>query len=211
MRMKFIFCFVLFILLFRIDVNAQSYNMILNSSVQEVEKGSIVDIYITLDNINGIPDGLNACMFNLEYDSSKIEIITNNDKLLLGQNGWDGVEGENIVWDKKSGSSTTKTNIAQISAKILDSSSITIKNIECSDGQNDISADANTLFFTIKQAQQDNVVNNNNNNNDNYNSSDTVESSETGVKELSIVFILVAMLSLIIKKVVSRRDLFKKF
>lgn len=208
MNKKIGFLIILSIMLIGIKVDAASYSMTLNTASQEVEKDSVVDIYVTLDNINGITDGINACWFNLNYDSSKITINS-----ITGENNWTVTKGTNIVVDGNS--VTTKNNIAKINAKILDNSAITIKDIECSDGNNDISASTNTLSFSTKQVQQDNVVNNNisNNNNgsnDNYNSSATVEPSETGVKELTIAFLLLAILSLIIKKIVSKKDLFKK-
>lgn len=207
---------ILSIMFIGVRVEAASYSLTLNTATQEVVKDSVVDIYVTLDNINGIPEGINACNFNLEYDSTKIEIIKNNGNSLIGENGWNGAEGESIVWANQSTSATTKTNIGKISAKIIDNGTITIKNIECSDGNNDITTSTNSLSFTLKQEQINNEITNNQNNNSNngtnndYNSSGTVESPKTGVKEWTITFVLIALISLIIKKVVSKKDLFKK-
>lgn len=201
---------VLSIMFIGVRVNAASYNMTLNTTSQEVEKDSVVDIYINLNNISGITDGLNVCEFNLDYDSSKITINS-----ISGENNWNVTQGEKIIVDT-SNSVTTNSNIVKINAKVLDNNIITIKNINCTDGTNEYTASSNTLSFSIKQTQNDNSISNNqnnnssNNNSNDYNSSDNVENPKTGIKELTITFLLIAIVSLLIKKVVSKKDLFKK-
>lgn len=178
---------VLSIMFIGVKVDAASYSMTLNTSSQEVEKDSDVDIYVNLNSISGIMDGLNVCEFNLDYDSNKVTINS-----ITGENNWNVTQGEKIIVDS-SNSVTTNNNIVKINAKVLDSNIITLKNINCSDGTNEYTTNSNTLSFTIKQEQ-----------------SGTVESPQTGVKELTITFALIALLCLIIKKVVSKKDLFKK-
>jgi len=193
-----------------VNVDAASYNMTLNTATQEVLKDSAVDIYINLNNINGITEGLNVCEFNLDYDSTKISINS-----ISGENNWNVTQGEKIIVDS-SNSVTTNSNIVKINANVLDNNVITLKNINCSDGTNEYTASTNTLSFSIKQEQVNNDIannqddNSNNGTNNDYNSSGTVESPKTGVKELTITFALIALLSFIIKKIVSKKDLFKK-
>lgn len=187
-----------------VKVDAANYNMTLNTSSQEVEKDSVVDIYVNLNSISGITDGLNVCEFNLDYDSNKITINS-----ISGENNWNVTEGEKIIADT-SNSVTISSNIVKINAKVLDTNIITIKNINCTDGTNEYPANNNTLSLTIKQQEVTNNQNNNNQTNSDYNSSTTVENSKTGVKEWTITFALIALISLIIKKIVSKKDLFKK-
>ena len=198
---------ILSIMFIGIKVDAASYNLTLNTSSTEVEKDSVVDIYVNINNIRDITDGLNVCEFNLDYDSNKITINSIN-----GENNWNVTQGEKIIVDS-SNSVTTNSNIVKINAKVFDSNIITLKNINCSDGTNEYTANSNTLNFIVKQTETENNINNNQNNNNtnnDYNSSGTVESPKTGVKEWTITFTLIAILSLIIKKVVSKKDLFKK-
>lgn len=202
---------ILSIMFIGVRVEAASYSLTLNTATQEVVKDSVVDIYVNLNNISGITDGLNVCEFNLEYDLNKISINS-----ISGETNWNVTQGEKIIADT-SNSVTTNSNIVKINAKVLDSNIITIKNINCTDGTNEYTANTNTLSFSLKQEQVENNVNNNQNNNNtnnennnDYNSSGTVESPKTGVKEWTITFVLIALISLIIKKVVSKKDLFKK-
>lgn len=202
---------ILSIMFIGVKVNAASYNMTLNTATQEVVKDSVVDIYVNLNSISGITDGLNVCEFNLDYDSNKITINS-----ISGENDWNVTQGEKIIADT-SNSVTTTSNIVKINAKVLDTNIITIKNINCTDGTSEFTANSNTLSFSIKQEQAENNTNNNQNNNsinnesnNDYNSSGTVESPKTGVKEWTITFALIALISLIIKKIVSKKDLFKK-
>ena len=201
---------VLSIMLIGIKVEAASYSMTLNTVNTEVAKDSVVDIYVNLNNISGINDGLNVCEFNLDYDSNKITINS-----IIGENNWNITQGEKIIADT-SISVTANSNIVKINAKVSESNIITLKNINCSDGTNEYSASSNTLSFSLKQEQvNNNIINNQNNNsntgtNNGYNSSGTVESPQTGVKELIFTFLLIAILSFIIKKIVSKKDLFKK-
>jgi len=202
---------ILSIMFIGVKVNASSYNMTLNTTTQEVEKDSVIDIYVNLNSISGITDGLNVCEFNLDYDSNKITINS-----ITGENDWNVTQGEKIIADT-SNSVTTNSNIVKINAKVLDSNIITIKNINCTDGTNEYTANTNTLSFSLKQEQVETNTNNNQNNNNanngnnnDYNSNGTVESPKTGVKELTITFGLIALISLIIKKIVSKKDLFKK-
>jgi len=201
---------ILSIMFIEVKVDAASYNMTLNTTSTEVVKDSVIDIYVNLNNITGITDGLNVCEFNLEYDSNKMTINSIN-----GENDWNVTQGEKIIVDS-SNSVTTNSNIVKINANVLDNNVITLKNINCSDGTNEYTASTNTLSFSIKQEQVNNDIannqddNSNNGTNNDYNSSGTVESPKTGVKELTITFALIALLSFIIKKIVSKKDLFKK-
>ena len=77
-----------------VKVDAASYNMTLNTATQEVVKDSVVDIYVNLNNISGITDGLNVCEFNLDYDSNKITINS-----ISGENNWNVTQGEKIIVD----------------------------------------------------------------------------------------------------------------
>ena len=198
---------ILSVMFIGVKVNAASYNMTLNTATQEVVKDSVVDIYVNLNSISGITDGLNVCEFNLDYDSNKITINS-----ISGENNWNVTQGEKIIVDT-SNSVATNSNIVKINAKVLDNNIITIKNINCTDGTNEYTSNPSSLSLSVKQEQVNNEISNsqdNNLNNDNYNSSGTVESPQTGVKELTIVFILIGILSLIIKKVIAKKDLFKK-
>lgn len=200
---------ILGIMFIGVKVDAASYNITLNTTNTEVEKDSVVDIYVNLNNISGITDGLNVCEFNLDYDSSKVTLNS-----ITGENNWNVTQGEKIIVDS-SNSVTTNTNIIKINAKILDSNIIILKNINCSDGTNEYSASSNTLSFSLKQEQVNNDNNQDNNSNYgtniDYNSSGTVESPKTGVKELTITLALIALLSFIIKNLFQKKIYLKKY
>lgn len=207
MNKKICLLIILSIMFMEIKVDAANYNINLKTNSLEVEKNSLVDVYVNLNSISGITDGLNVCEFNLDYDTTKITINS-----ISGENNWNVTQGEKIIVDT-SNSVTTNTNIVKINAKVLDNNTITIKNINCTDGTNEYTTNSNTLCFSIKtdNSISNNDINNNLNNNSNdYNSSDNVENPKTGFKELTITFLLIALLSFIIKKVISKKDLFKK-
>jgi len=201
---------ILSIMFIGVKVNASSYNMTLNTTSTEVVKDSVIDIYVNLNNITGITDGLNVCEFNLEYDSNKMTINSIN-----GENDWNVTQGEKIIVDS-SNSVTTNSNIVKINAKVLDSNIITIKNINCTDGTNEYTANSNTLSFTVKQEQVDNDITNNQNNNTNsesnndYNSSNNVENPKTGLPEVIGLLSAILVVTLMIYKVIKKKDLLKK-
>lgn len=199
--MKKIISLTIYMIMFiGIKVDAASFDMTLNTSTTEIKKDSNVDIYITLDNINGFADGLDTCVLNLDYDLTKITINS-----ITGENNWEVTYGTNLLLESDN-SAKTRTNIAKINAKIIDTSALIIKNIQCSDGTADYNDDARTLNLSVKQIQ--NQIENNSNNE--YKSSTTVENKKLGIKELSIVFISIGLLSIIIKKIVTKKDMFKK-
>lgn len=201
---KVVLIFILSILFIGVKVNAASYSMTLNTDSTEIQKDTNVDIYIKLNNINGITEGLNVCELKLAYDNTKVTINS-----IKGENDWNVTEGEKIILDSST-SVKTESNIAKINAKILDSTTITINNISCTDGINEYQTTSNTLNITMKQT--DNIIEDTNVEVDNkeYQSSNTVENEKLGITELSITFILIAIISLFLKRIISKKDLFRK-
>ena len=131
-------------------VNASSYSMNLSSSITNVKEGEEVSVSISLNNISGIPNGLNACQASLS--SSNVSI--NN---IIG-NGWNITNGNILIMDS-SNSVTSSATIATIKATINGAGSITISNIVCSDGENEYSAGTKTIKFTLKDNAPQTTIN----------------------------------------------------
>lgn len=193
-------CFLFAIL----NVKASSYTMTFNTSTKTLQKNSNVDIYVLLSNINGISNGLNVCEFELGYDEEKVTINS-----IIGENNWNVTQGEKIIVDS-SNPITTNSNVVKINVKVMDSNTLTIKNINCTDGDAEYSTVSSTVSFIVEQNTNNMDSNVNSDNNNVYNSSDTVNGPETGVVEFSIVFFITVILLLFIRRLILRMNLFKK-
>lgn len=163
--LKIIIC-ILF--LSSMNVNASSYSMNLSGNTN-VKVGEEVNVSVSLNNISDIPNGLNACQATLTSSGLSINSVSGN--------GWSAQHlGETLMLYDMSGSSvTSNSTIATIKVKVNSAGSITISNIECSDGENDYNAGSKTINFTIKEEGQ----NNNNNNTNNQTTTKRVETEKT--------------------------------
>lgn len=127
-----------------VNVNATSFSMNLSGNTS-VKVGEEVNISISLNNISGIPNGLNACQATLTSSGLSINSIVGN--------GWNVTNGSVLIMDS-SNSITNSGTIATIKATVNSAGSITISNIMCSDGENEYNASNRTINFTIKKEGQ---------------------------------------------------------
>lgn len=137
--LKIIICFLI---IYSFNVNAASFNMNLLTNKKTVEVGEEVSISISLNNINGIPNGLNVCQASLS--SSNLTI-----KNVIG-NGWNITNGNVLIMDSAN-SVTSNTTIATITAIVNNVGNIKLSNIMCSDGENEYNAKTSSINFSIKE------------------------------------------------------------
>ena len=104
-----------------VGVDAATYNMILETQSLSVDENSNVDIFITLDNINGTTNGLNGCLADLKTDSN---IVINS---IENMNGWEVTQGNRLLLD---GSNVfNRTQIAKINATVKGETILSLTNI----------------------------------------------------------------------------------
>jgi len=132
-----------------INVNAASFSMNLSGNTN-VKVGEEVNVSVSLNNINDIPNGLNACQATLTSSGLSINSVSGS--------GWNVTSGNILIMDS-SNSITSSGTIATIKATVNSAGSITISNIMCSDGENEYNASSKTIKFTIKETQNNNINN----------------------------------------------------
>lgn len=200
LNLKF-FCMLFVMFILANNVYAASYSVSLKTDNSEVNTGATVDVYVNLNNISGISDGLNACEFKLEYDTNKITVNS-----VSGENSWNITNGEKVVADT-SNAVKSDTNIAKINVTVNGKTNLYINNIVCTDGEDEYSASKSNVSFTIKSnanssSEPDSSNNNNNNTNSSNANSNTsnVNNPETGI---SIIYIICLLMFLILSLVIS--------
>ena len=133
---------ILSMLFICVNVNAASYNLILEGTTN-VEKNSSVDAYITIKNINGFEEGIIGCTTVL---SSSPNIKINS---VSGLNGWSVMYGTQISADIYPGVSTN-TRIAKVNLTVNGEGTLTINNSYCSDGNIELNTSSSTINYKIK-------------------------------------------------------------
>lgn len=203
MKKQNILILILSLFLFAKNTNAANYDMILETKSLEVTENSNVTIYITLNNISGISNGLNVCEATITNDSN----ITINS--ITGINGWTVTQGEKLIFDTTAGA-LIKTQIAQIEATVTGESKVNLTNITCTDGTNEYTASDETIFFEVPSQTITTTEANPITQKSEYTTSTTVESEKTGVLEISFILILITILITLVTIKLNKKNIFKK-
>ena len=208
--MKFIYRFLAITMLLIIsvnNVNAYNYEMTLNSDSTSYDKNSNVDIFINLKNIS-ILDGLNVCEAKLVYNGDKITVNS-----ITGANGWNVTTGEKLIFDNSS-NVTNDMNIGKISITLKEATSLTLSDINCTDGEDEYSTSDYSYELLVKESTTTTNVSDTQNENvsssSSYKSSATVDNEQTGVKEYCLLFVIILFISYLIYRLIKKNDIFKK-
>lgn len=144
------------------NVQALSFTVTLKPSATVVEKGGTVEVVVALSSIDA-GSGINSFLATLEYDKNIFETLTtDNDHVaqeIEGLNNWDTpLLNENkgkMVTDRK-GFAKDDMDALKIKLKVkanasTGSTTITIKDISASNGQQDINAQNTSCTITVKE------------------------------------------------------------
>lgn len=141
--MKKIFNVILcLILLITVKVNAASFGMSLSSSTTKVKVGEEVNISININNVVGIPNGLNVCQAKLTSSGVTIKKVVGND--------WNVTNGNMLILDSAESVTSSKT-IATINAVVNSAGSVSLSNIMCTDGDTEYNTSNRSISFSIKE------------------------------------------------------------
>ncbi|MBQ2835696.1 MAG: hypothetical protein IJE68_02530 [Clostridia bacterium] len=117
-----------------------------------VKRGETVEVTVELDAFTGTGKGINSFMGDLEYDETKLSIESSQ---IVAQNGWDTPMYENDkVLTAKGSMVTAKEAIMKMtftvkSDAVLGETTITIKNAEAANDDNDFIGEDGTITIEI--------------------------------------------------------------
>lgn len=141
-------------------VQGLSFAVKITPSTPNVEKGSTVTLVLSVANLDVGANGLNTFLATMEYDQTVFDIATSNNIKAL--NGWDSPTynaGNGKILTTKGSFVKTESDVIEItltakSTAKTGSTTVTFKNIEASNSQEDIIA-ANTSYILniVEKAQ----------------------------------------------------------
>lgn len=180
---KFNYLFILLVsFLFIPRVYASlNYDIILDVGKTSVEKGSLVEVKVSLDNITGENQGIGACVMNISFDTNILL-----DSKIRTLNSWTLTTGDKYLFD--TGNFVfSKSEMFVIPIKVNGNGNLKLFNIFCSDGENEIATGDKEIRFTIienkpnnnsdNQIKEDNDSNNNDNTNQDNNLDEVMDSN----------------------------------
>lgn len=149
-------------LLFATNVKASSFSTSIIGN-DTFENEIILNVQINnLDDFTGACNGLCGLVGNLNYDASKLELVS-----ISALEGFDLTQGNTLVLYKATGiESGTKVLTMKFKNKSLvkdESTTITLSNLVASDGDKDINGSnvSKTIKYIVKETQSDNNQTNN--------------------------------------------------
>ena len=150
--------FVIILNLFVVNVNASNFNVILDKDNIETTCGSIVDVLLTVDNINMGNDGINTIEGYINYDEDvieSIELIDKNDwKHKYNTNKDSNLYGKFLTINEVNGIKDREEFLIlkiKIKNKVYKSKSIVnINKIISNDGNELVSTDNKSIILNIK-------------------------------------------------------------
>lgn len=128
-----------------------------------VNSGEKIEIAVGIDNITGTNDGISVCSMNILLDKN-VELEANVRTL----NSWTMTTGGVYLFDTGS-PVLNKSDIFIMPIIVRGEGSITLNNILCSDGVEEVSVSDKKINFSIKKEENKNEVNGNNNSNNSDN------------------------------------------
>ena len=141
-------------------VQGLSFAVKITPSTPNVEKGATVKLVLSVANLDVGANGLNTFLATMEYDQTVFDIATSNNIKAL--NGWDSPTynaGNGKILTTKGSFVNTESDVIEItltakSTAKTGSTTVTFKNIEASNSQEDIVA-ANTSYILniVEKAQ----------------------------------------------------------
>lgn len=153
---------------------ATTFNVALATSSQEVQAGGEVELTVSLTNFTPGKTGVNTFYFVLDYDKAVFETLE-QDENFTASNGWG-----TITFNKATGEGVTENSTFmaedheafKVTLKVkedanLGNTTITVRDVECSDSSNDIHPADQSISLNIVEAsteptpepEPDNTVN----------------------------------------------------
>ena len=150
--------FVIILNLFVVNVNASNFNVTLDKDTIETTCGSIVDVLLTVDNINMGSDGINTIEGYINYDEDVIDSIElidkNNWKHKYNTNKDSNLYGKFLTINEVNGIKDREEFLIlkiKIKNKVYKSKSIiNINKIISNDGDELVSTDNKSIILNIK-------------------------------------------------------------
>ena len=157
--LKKVFILVLFIS-FGPKVSALSYDINTLGDIS-VDKGSKIEINVSIDNIKDTTDGISVCSMKILFDKN---ILLESSIRTLGS--WTMTRGDMYLFDTGT-PVLSNSNMFTIPVVVNGEGTIQLSDILCSDGVEEVDVSNKKINFHIKEkenASNENSVNNQNNN-----------------------------------------------
>ena len=177
-------------------VYALTYDLKTSVNNNSVKKGSVNEIKVTLNNIQGTNIGISICSLNILLDNNLV--LDSNVRTL---NSWTMTQGDFYLFDTAS-VVTSSSDLFVIPVKVNGNGSVRLTDIQCSDGETIEGIDDKRIEFTVNSVSSNNQNNNTNNNqnsnnvNSNQNNNSNIEISKDSNCDLSGVSINGELISL---------------
>lgn len=186
-------------------VNAVTdFKVSLTANNVRVDQGATVVITVNLKDFKANETGIDTLKGTLDYDKTVFETVTSAD--IVGQNGWAGLtynqnNGEFVLQNSTFISENHEFIKVTFKAKAnatIGNTTVSLKDMNASDGVSDIFPTDQQITLTIKEASgnvnNNNIINNNTTNNNNIvnnTNSNTNTMPNTGVEDYILPSILI--------------------
>lgn len=133
-----------------------NFSVKLTSSISKVKPSETVDVFVALGDFTQIGEGINAFMADLQYDSAKLTIDSNS---IVAQNGWDAPTYDDGELLTLKGSMITQEEVIMkmtftVKADAASGvTTITIKNAEAANTENDFIGKDGVLNIEIAKEE----------------------------------------------------------
>lgn len=155
-KIKYVFVIMLFTF-FIPKVNALQFNV----DVKTSNNKNLYELKVSLINIKNTDYGIGACSMNIDLSG---DVTLNGSVRTLG--AWSMISGDGYLFD--TGSPALKnTEFLVIPVKVNNSGTVTLSNVYCSDGENDVFIEDRVIdlkYVSSSNNQSNNVGSNNQNN-----------------------------------------------
>jgi len=166
-RIKCLFGILLFTF-FIPSVNALQYNI----DVKTSNNKNLYDLKVSLTNISDTDYGVGSCSMNITLSGG---VTFNGNVRTLG--GWSMMSGNSYLFD--TGNPALKdTEFMIIPLKVNNSGTVTLSNIYCSDGEDDVFIENKIINLKYDSSSNNNNGSNNNSNNNQNNELDDNKDNE---------------------------------
>ena len=161
-QMKSFIAIVVIAILSLITINSvyatdnTNFSVKLSSSITKVKPSETVDVYVSLGDFTSVGEGINAFMADLQYDSTKLTIDSNS---IVAQNGWDAPTYDDGELLTLKGSMVTQEEVIMkitftVKADAANGlTTITIKNAEAANTENDFVGKDGTISIEIAKEE----------------------------------------------------------
>lgn len=175
-KIKYLY-FILLFTLFIPKVYAFTYELQTSVDNTLVSAGTVKEIKVSLNNIQGTDDGIMSCSLNIQFDSN---ILLDSQVRTL--ESWTMTTGKMYLFDTGN-AVMNNSSMFIIPVKVNGVGAVKLVDIVCSDGNTNASVNDKTINFTILTNNEENNnqgsgTNNNNNNGSNNNQENSTDDAD---------------------------------